>query len=131
MRGRVRVTVQPSENEDKVIQAVLGILPEATLQPEGTGPEAYDLSGPAGDLSLLWWRIRERKVVAAAREALIRAQQGSGTRLELSKQPATQGVPVLAIGGEALGEIVLELWFDEGEGDLAGWLDTELPDHGA
>jgi len=96
---KVKVTleavVSPSEDAEKVIDAMRKILGGSHAQASVNGGVARLVSGDTGALDLLRSQLRDRRIRGAARKALLSGLEGGLASVMLNKQAAAVGVIAL------------------------------------
>ncbi|MHB8633809.1 MAG: RNA-binding domain-containing protein [Thermoplasmatota archaeon] len=118
MRVRVTGPVRPTESVERVQQAALRFLPDATVD---VGPEAVVAKGTS--LETLRRRIWELRIIDAMRGRLLAGLQADGqsVRFALGKQAALAGTLALPIRPHALGDLEWEVTVEPGD----PWRDAE------
>lgn len=110
--------VNPSEDPDKVLSAIMSMFPDATVELGESG-----FTGTVPTLDTFAKRIRGQRILDAARSILLRNLHGSRTRMSLNKQVATVGKVSFADRNPVLGAIDVVI---EGE-DLEAYIDRVAP----
>lgn len=110
--------VNPSEDPEKVLSAVMSIFPDATME---LGEGAY--GGTAPGLDHFSKQIRRQRILDATRAVMISNMRGNRTRLMLNKQVATVGKISFADRNPVLGAIEVTI---EDE-DLQALIDRVAP----
>ncbi|NLU45595.1 MAG: hypothetical protein GXX87_01425 [Euryarchaeota archaeon] len=113
----VSCPIYPSEDPDKVRDAVLRIFPGMELEETDTR-----LSG-SGSMENFSELIRKQKILDSTRSALFKGKHGAETRLRLNKQAAKVGKISFAEPRSVLGRIEVTV---EGD-DLETFIDTIAP----
>jgi predicted RNA binding protein with dsRBD fold (UPF0201 family) len=113
----VSCPIYPSEDPDKVRDAVLRIFPGMELEETDTR-----LSG-SGSMENFSELIRKQKILDSTRSALFKGKHGAETRLRLNKQAAKVGKISFAEPRSVLGCIEVTV---EGD-DLETFIDTIAP----
>lgn len=108
MEITVSVTLNPTEDKEKVIKAVKNIFPDAQLHGEEV------LEGSVQDLKKFQELLERRRVRNTFESILIRNYFNGSTYVLLNKQAAFMGKPNIFVGQE-LGPIKLEIFCDEKE----------------
>jgi predicted RNA binding protein with dsRBD fold (UPF0201 family) len=112
-RGRVllEATVSPSEDTEKVIEAVRNVAGGVPGDNEEVGGKVKLSYADVKSLRHLKDQLRDRHVRSAARRLLLRAKQGNKTVLMLNRQAASAGVLVVCGAPEEspLGPIYLTI----------------------
>ncbi len=128
MRVEVRTPLLPTEDPEKVAQAVARFLPEAEVS------EADGRVTATGDsLEMLRQRIWELRIIDTFRGALLGGCEGQRLRFITSKQAAFAGKVSLPAAPHPLGDLAwtVTLGEDDPWGDaeaLAWWLCPETAD---
>ena len=100
---RITARCHPTEDRDKVAEAILKIFPDAVL--EGDDP----ISGVGQSLENFSELLRKQKIRAAARGALVRSIRDQTVRFSLNKQVATVGKVSFSEEHQPLGSIYVEI----------------------
>jgi predicted RNA binding protein with dsRBD fold (UPF0201 family) len=95
-----KTKLYPTEDPEKVRQALLNIFPGAYLQ-EAEG----EVVAMTEDLGHFMEQVRRQRILDATRTVLIHAIQGSSTQLHLNKQVAFVGKITVMEGKSPLGDI--------------------------
>lgn len=114
----IRCPVNPSEDPEKVLAAVMSIFPDALME---LSDGMY--SGTAPGLDKFSHLIRKQKILDATRAVLITNSKGSRTRMMLNKQVATVGKVSFADRNPVLGAIEVSIEDD----DLQALIDRVSP----
>ncbi len=115
---RIVCPVNPSEDPEKVRSAIMSIFPDAEIELRDRGFE-----GTAPSLDGFGRKIRQQKILDAARAVLITGVRGNSTKMSLNKQVATVGKVSFADRNPVLGAIDV---FIEDE-DLTTFIDRVAP----
>ena len=123
MKISVEAEVSPSEDPEKVAQAVMNVVGESPGQVKRSGSEVRYSSEEAGSLAHLRDQLRDRRVRAVARRLLDDARQGRSTELMINRQAAVAGAIVLCASQDEspLGPIFLRIESDRLD-QVIGWL---------
>ena len=113
----IECQVNPSEDPEKVAEAVLSIFPDAELEETGKG-----LKGTAS-IDHFSKLIRKQKILDATRGVMIKNRRGDRTWVNLNKQVATVGKVSFADKNPVLGAIEVCVQ-DE---DIEGLIDRVAP----
>jgi len=100
---RITARCHPTEDRDKVAEAILKIFPDAVL--EGDDP----ISGVGQSLENFSELLRKQRIRAAARASLVRGIRGQTVRFSLNKQVATVGKVSFSEEHQPLGSIEVEI----------------------
>ncbi len=111
--------VNPSEDPDKVREAVLSLFPDAELELGEKG-----LVGTAPGLDRFSAQIRRQRILDATRAVMIKGMRDNRTRLLLNKQVATVGKISFADRNPVLGGIEVSIVDD----DLQSLIDRVAPE---
>lgn len=106
LRVRVETPCRPTENRDRVRQALLQLFPDLVFRRDDDVVE-----GTAETLDRLRELIRNQKIRDTARKQLLAGRRGDATRVRLSKQAASVGRVNFALGSP-LGDIEVEIESD-------------------
>lgn len=114
----VRTPLRPTEDEGKVTQAILALLPDAQLQP---GADAFQ--AVAHDIRSLRQRVWELRIIDAVRGKMLHGIQPDGQRLtiRLSKQAALARMVSFPPTPHALGDLEVTVQVEKGD----PWPDAE------
>lgn len=115
---RISCPVNPSESEDLVLEAVMKIFPDATMERTSRG-----FVGIAPGIERFSTLVRQQRILDAARAVLIKGLSDDTTSFRLNKQVATVGKVSFATKGAVLGTIDVRLKDD----DLESYIDSKLP----
>lgn len=113
-----KTMVYPTEDPEKVKQALLNIFPGADLQ-EAEG----EMVAVTEDLGHFMEQVRRQRILDATRAVLIHAIHGSSTQLHLNKQVAFVGKITVVEGKPPLGDI--EVTFEDD--DIQALIDRMTP----
>jgi predicted RNA binding protein with dsRBD fold (UPF0201 family) len=113
-----KTKVYPTEDPEKVKQALLSIFPGADLQETEVGMVAV-----TEDLGHFMELVRRQRILDATRAVLIHAIHGSSTQLHLNKQVAFVGKITLVEGKPPLGDI--DVTFEDN--DIQALIDRMTP----
>jgi predicted RNA binding protein with dsRBD fold (UPF0201 family) len=113
-----KTKVYPTEDLEKVKQALLNIFPGADLQ-EAEG----ELVAVTEDLGHFMEQVRRQRILDATRAVLIHAIHGSSTQLHLNKQVAFVGKITVVEGKPPLGDI--DVTFEDD--DIQALIDRMTP----
>lgn len=107
---RISITcpVNPSEDPDKVLSAIMSIFPDASLE---LADGRY--SGTAPDLGRFSQLIRRQRILDATRVVMISNIRGNRTSISLNKQVATVGKVSFADRRPVLGAIEVTVEDDD------------------
>lgn len=86
MKVLLSVPVYPSEDPDRVMEAVMRIFPDAVLERNDRG-----IDGTAGTLQHFGEQIRRQKILDTARSTMLKGQRENSTVFRLNKQVALVG----------------------------------------
>lgn len=111
--------VNPSEDPDKVREAVLSLFPDAELE---LGEKGF--VGTAPGLDRFSAQIRKQKILDATRAVMIKGMRDNRTRFLLNKQVATVGKISFADRNPVLGGIEVSVEDD----DLQSLIDRVAPE---
>ena len=78
--------IYPSEDPEKVREAILKVFPDANLE-----MSEDDITGTAGSIERFSKQIRKQKILDTTRSVLIHGKRGDRTRFFLNKQVAFVG----------------------------------------
>ncbi len=78
--------IYPSEDPEKVREAILKVFPDADLE-----MSEDDITGTAGSIERFSKQIRKQKILDTTRSVLIHGKRGDRTRFFLNKQVAFVG----------------------------------------
>ena len=112
---KIFAELNPTENEDKVRQAVNSIFPDIELQLEASGGlSGFTGEGDISALAKLHHLIREEKIIDTSRTRLNVGmdEEGISTRFIISKQVATVGRLNYPAQEEPLGSIEVTIIAD-------------------
>jgi predicted RNA binding protein with dsRBD fold (UPF0201 family) len=115
---RISCPVNPSESESLVLDAVMKLFPDASMERTPWGFE-----GMAPGIEHFSMLVRRQKILDAARAVLIKGLGDERTTFRINKQVATVGKVSFATKGAVLGTIDVRI-DDE---DIEGYLDRVLP----
>lgn len=104
----LRCPVNPSEDPEKVRDAVLSVFPDAELELRDGGFE-----GTAPTLDHFSMQIRRQRILDATRGLLLKGRHGDRTRILLNKQVATVGKVSFADRNPVLGGIEVTIRDDD------------------
>ncbi len=92
-RVMVEVEVRPTEDRDKVLQAVLNIVEPESIrsEPVGKGEILILEAGSLEALKKLYYLLRQERILDAARGAMKKGVQGDRLVFYLHKQALTRG----------------------------------------
>jgi predicted RNA binding protein with dsRBD fold (UPF0201 family) len=110
-RVSLKAGVSPSEDPDKVAQAVMNIVGSSSESVSKSGSGVRFHSARVESLGHLRDQLRDRRVRAVARRLMLEARQGNRTELMINRQAAAAGVLALC-GSEdesPLGPIYLRI----------------------
>jgi len=126
MNAKVQVfaSVNPTEAQEKVEQAILNFFP-VTLDQDDAIPGLYG-EGDLECLRRLHLRLREERILDTARRIFLNGIEGYSTRFRLNKQVAFIGKLNFPAGEESLGSIDVEISADN-EDDLLTIIDWLAP----
>jgi len=110
---RIIARCHPTEDRDKVAQAILSIFPDAVL--EGEDP----ITGMGQSVENFAELLRKQKIRAAARATLARGVCGQTVRFSLNKQVATVGKASFSDEQQPLGAIDVEIEAEDIESTIA------------
>lgn len=111
--------VNPSEDPDKVREAVLSLFPDAELE---LGEKGF--VGTAPGLDLFSAQIRKQRILDATRAVMTKGMRDNRTRFLLNKQVATVGKISFADRNPVLGGIEVSVEDD----DLQSLIDRVAPE---
>lgn len=114
----IRCPVNPSEDPEKVREAVLSIFPDAEIESKDGGFE-----GTAPTLDHFSKQIRKQRILDATRGVLLKGRHGDRTRMLLNKQVATVGKISFADRNPVLGGIEVTIQDD----DIEALIDRVAP----
>ena len=114
----ISVPIFPSEDPEKVKNAVLNIFPNAVLEVtekrmEGTSP----------DIDRFKQKIRSQKILDTSRSVMIKGQRGNRTTINLNKQVALAGTVSYTEERTILGAIKVTIEDD----DILAFIDRTAP----
>jgi len=110
---RITARCHPTEDRDKVVQAILNIFPDAVL--EGEDP----VTGVGQSFERFAELLRRQKIRAAARATLARGVRGQTVSFSLNKQVVTVGKVSFSDEQQPLGAIDVEIESDDIESTIA------------
>jgi predicted RNA binding protein with dsRBD fold (UPF0201 family) len=113
-----KTKVYPTEDPEKVKQALLSIFPGADLQ-----EAEAEMVAVTEDLGHFMELVRRQRILDATRAVLIHAIHGSSTQLHLNKQVAFVGKITLVEGKPPLGDI--DVTFEDN--DIQALIDRMTP----
>jgi uncharacterized protein len=113
-----KTKVYPTEDPEKVKQALLSIFPGADLQ-----ETEVEMVAVTEDLGHFMELVRRQRILDATRAVLIHAIHGSSTQLHLNKQVAYVGKITLVEGRPPLGDI--DVTFEDN--DIQALIDRMTP----
>jgi predicted RNA binding protein with dsRBD fold (UPF0201 family) len=113
-----KTKVYPTEDPEKVKQALLNIFPGADLQ-----EAEAEMVAVTEDLGHFMELVRRQRILDATRAVLIHAIHGSSTQLHLNKQVAFVGKITLVEGKPPLGDI--DVTFEDN--DIQALIDRMTP----
>jgi len=113
-----KTKVYPTEDPEKVKQALLSIFPGADLQ-----EAEAEMVAVTEDLGHFMELVRRQRILDATRAVLIHAIHGSSTQLHLNKQVAFVGKITLVEGNTPLGDI--DVTFEDN--DIQALIDRMTP----
>ena len=97
----ITTPLNPTEVEDRVVEAVHQLFPGASIE-----KDEDLLVATTHSLDRLAERLREQEIVTTAREVFRKARRGDEFAFDLKKQAATEGVVNFAVGSPAeLGDL--------------------------
>lgn len=99
---------RPTEDREKVRQAILNLFPDASVEDAGTDLVARSESGEPLREAILNQHIRD-----TARSVMLRGVRGNATRFTLNKQAAFMGKVSFLEGPTALGGIEVSVEDDD------------------
>ncbi|MDP2844794.1 MAG: RNA-binding domain-containing protein, partial [Candidatus Methanoperedens sp.] len=105
---KVSALVYPTEIEEKVKTAIIGLFPVELAIREFGLPQIYG-EGDLESLRLLHQRLREERILDTARNILLAGISGNTTQFRLNKQVAFIGKVNFPAGEESLGSIYVEI----------------------
>lgn len=114
----IRCPVNPSEDPDKVRDAILSVFPDADIELKDDGFE-----GTAPGLDHFSKQIRKQRILDATRGVLLKGKHGDRTRMLLNKQVATVGKISFADRNPVLGGIEVTIKDD----DIEALIDRVAP----
>jgi len=123
---RVEATVNPSENPQKVIDAISNLFTRCS--PELSFKSRVVARAVGSDpLSILYEQVRSRSAMGVLRRMLLDNRRGDSTWFLLNKQAATSGIAAVIEDGQEspLGPIRVTISCEE-LGVLIDWLVPEL-----
>ncbi len=122
MQVLIRARIYPTESIDKVRAAVENLFPGLEYEVEERGEERYLLARGASRecLEKLHLRLREQRILDAARGVMMSSLQGNRVRFHLNKQAAFAGY-VNFSEESPLGAIEVEIE-DEEIASIVDWL---------
>jgi predicted RNA binding protein with dsRBD fold (UPF0201 family) len=100
----VRTEINPTEDRDRVIQAMLALFPDIEVEIA----EDY-LTGTTDSLDTFKMAIRKQRILDATRGALYHGMSGDHIVLHLNKQVALMGKVSFVEGDPPLGAIVVRI----------------------
>jgi predicted RNA binding protein with dsRBD fold (UPF0201 family) len=127
MNAKVKVfaTVNPTEVQEKVEQAILNFFPVPLEFKDIEIPGLYG-EGDFESLRRLHLSLREEKILDTARRIFLNGREGDPIRFRLNKQVAYIGKLNFPAGKESLGSIEVEISADN-EDDLLTIIDWLAP----
>jgi uncharacterized protein len=123
VKVKIEAGVSPSEDPEKVAQAVLNVVGGGSAELRRSDSEIRYASEEVGSLAHLRDQLRDRRVRGAARRLLTDARHGRVTELMVNRQAAAAGVVVLCGSQDEspLGPIFLRIESNQLD-ELIGWL---------
>lgn len=119
VRVTIEAPIRPTEDPERVLQAVRQIFPDSAPKVEGSW-----VRGRASGIKMMLKKAGDERVMDAARGALWRGRLGeTGTRFELNKQAAFMGRINFNEVSHPLGDLVVTIETD----DLDALLDRISP----
>ncbi|MFB6198645.1 MAG: RNA-binding domain-containing protein [Halobacteriaceae archaeon] len=107
----VTAPVMETEIDERVLQAVRSIFPEADPVIE---PGASRVTGEARSLDTFAEKIREQRILDTVRGHLFDQQRGKAIEFDLKKQAAFRGIVNFSVGkSDELGEIHVEVHIED------------------
>ena len=102
---RITAPVQDTELDDRVVDAIREIFPDADVQ---RGRE--QVTATTHSVETFAAKLRRQRILDSARRTLHEGREGEVIAFELKKQAALEGVVNFAVGNEAeLGDIGVEM----------------------
>lgn len=122
MRVLIRARIYPTESVEKVRRAVENLFPGLSYRVEEKGEERYLLATGEGSscLEKLHLRLREQRILDAARAVMLTSLRGDRVSFRLNKQAAFAGY-VNFSEESPLGSIEVEI-VDEEVAGIVEWL---------
>lgn len=113
LRLEARASLYPTEDEEKVRQALLNLFPSGTIDLEGDG-----LVLRSEEIDQFKHTIRSLRILDATRNALRKGISGNFTSFSLNKQAACAGKVSQAEGAPPLGNINVRIEAEDIEKEI-------------
>ncbi|RLF67660.1 MAG: hypothetical protein DRN26_01740 [Thermoplasmata archaeon] len=110
MRVKIRVPLNPTEDEEKVKNAILNIFPDAVMRTEGE----YIIA-ETNNLRTLKELLEKQRIRDTARDVLMTSIVGNHIVFKINKQVATVGRVNFSVTEGPLGDIEVDIEAEEGE----------------
>jgi predicted RNA binding protein with dsRBD fold (UPF0201 family) len=109
--AKVRASLHPTEDQDKVCRALLNLFPEAKIT-----TREKEVVGATDDLSRFKEIIRNHRILDSARAVMLKGICDGRISFQLNKQAAYVGKISFAEGATPLGNLLVEIEDPDPEG---------------